>query len=175
MNRNVLKCEYIRYSPLETSTMNSPNSQTNINIPRRDSVKTPSKRFLDVNFDVLITATINRDADDNDIRLVNLRPIALFRKYKLTLSSGKHLENIEHRHIACLIYKIIIAARGCDHLSIAFDRSRDRKQRELTNIKNIKCKFHVRIMLRDILGFAEHQEKATYGLGYKLTITRNAS
>ena len=28
-------------------------------------------------------------------------------------------------------------------------------------------------MFLDIFGFAEHQEKATYGLGYKLTLTRN--
>ena len=28
-------------------------------------------------------------------------------------------------------------------------------------------------MLKDVFGFAEHQEKATYGLGYKLTLTRN--
>ena len=28
-------------------------------------------------------------------------------------------------------------------------------------------------MLKDIFGFAECQEKATYGLGYKLTLTRN--
>ena len=30
-------------------------------------------------------------------------------------------------------------------------------------------------MLRDVLGFAEHQEKASYGLGYKLTLTRNSN
>ena len=29
-------------------------------------------------------------------------------------------------------------------------------------------------MLKDIFGFAEHQEKGTYSLGYKLTITRNS-
>ena len=28
-------------------------------------------------------------------------------------------------------------------------------------------------MLKDVFGFAEHQEKATCGLGYKLTLTRN--
>ena len=28
-------------------------------------------------------------------------------------------------------------------------------------------------MLKDVFGFAEHQEKATFGLGYKLTLTRN--
>ena len=28
-------------------------------------------------------------------------------------------------------------------------------------------------MLKDVFGFAEHQEKATFGIGYKLTLTRN--
>ena len=32
----------------------------------------------------------------------------------------------------------------------------------------------MRIYLKDIFGFTEHQEKATYGLGYKLTLTRNS-
>ena len=36
-----------------------------------------------------------------------------------------------------------------------------------------KNKFKVRTLLKDIFGFAEHQEKATYGLGYKLTLKRN--
>ena len=31
----------------------------------------------------------------------------------------------------------------------------------------------MKILLKDVFGFAEHQEKATYGLGYKLTLTRN--
>ena len=32
----------------------------------------------------------------------------------------------------------------------------------------------MRIYLKEIFGFAEHQDKATYGLGYKLTLTRNS-
>ena len=51
---------------------------------------------------------------------------------------------------------------------------RNRGQPELTNTKNQKGKHHVRIMLRDDFGFAEHQKKATQGLGYKLTLTRNS-
>ena len=58
-------------------------------------------------------------------------------------------------------------------MSIGFDRSRDRRQREFTNNKNQKEKFHLRIYLGDVFGFAEHQEKGTYGLGYKLTLIRN--
>ena len=36
----------------------------------------------------------------------------------------------------------------------------------------MKGKNHVRIFLEDIFNFAEHQEKATFGLSF-LTITRN--
>ena len=57
-------------------------------------------------------------------------------------------------------------------MSIGFDRSRGRRKQELTNNKSLKGKYHLRIYLRDIFGFAEHQETATYGLGYKLTLTR---
>ena len=102
--------------------------------------------------------------------MVNLGPIGLFSKYKLATSSNKQLESIEHGHIACLTYKLLATARGCDDLSIGFDRSRDRRQRELTKSK--KGKYHVRTYLKDIFGYSEHQEKATYGLGYILTLTR---
>ena len=59
-------------------------------------------------------------------------------------------------------------------MSIGFDRDRDKRQRELSNNKIINGKNHVRFMLRDFFGLAEHLEKATYGLGYKLTLTRNS-
>ena len=71
------------------------------------------------------------------------------------------------------MYKLITSSRGSDDLSIGFDRDRGRRQRELTNNKNIKRKYHVRISLKNVFGFSEYQEKATNGLGYKLTLTRN--
>ena len=72
------------------------------------------------------------------------------------------------------MYKLIISARNTDDLSTGLDRDRERRKRELTNNKNIKGKYHLTIMLQDIFGFAQHQEKGTYGLGYKLTLTRNS-
>ena len=63
------------------------------------------------------------------------------------------------------MYKLIPSARDGDKLSIGFNRDRNRRQRESTNNKNVKGKHHVRIMLKHILGFAEHHEKATYGFG----------
>ena len=175
INRDILKCDYIRYSPSEISTINTANSQVYINIPREDSVISLLNSYLELNFDVLhAAAPNNRYADGNDIRLVNLGPIALFSNYRLTTSSGKHLENIDHAHIVSLMYKLLSSSKGSDDLSISFDRDRARRRNELTNNKNIKGKYHIRIYLKDVFGFAEYQEKGTYGLGYKLTMTRNS-
>ena len=144
-----------------------------MNIPRENSVFSLVNSYLELTSDILHTLTNNRYADKNDIILVNLGPIGLFSKYKLTISSGKNLENIEHGHIACLMYKWLNTAGGCDDLSIGFDCSRGRRQREVTNNKNTKDKYHVRIYLKDIFAFAQHQLNGTYGLGYILKITRN--
>ena len=173
VNRDILKCDYTRYSPTEISTINTAISQVYINIPREDSLISLLNSYLELNFDVLHAATNNRYVDGNDIRLVNLGPISLFSNYKLTTSSGKHLENIDHAHIVSLMYKLLTSSKGSDDLSIGFDRDRGRRQRELTNNKTQKGKFHVRIYLKDVFGFAEYQEKGTYGLGYNLTLTRN--
>ena len=174
VDRRFLKCDYIRYSASEKTTINTPNSQKYINIPRGDSVSSLLGSVLRANFDVLHAATNNRYIDDDDIRLVNEGPIALFSNYKLQTSSGKPIEEINPAHIVCLMYKLITSARNTDDLSNGFDGDRERGQRELTNNKKIKGKNHVTIMLKDIFGFAEHQEKGTYGLGYKLTITRKS-
>ena len=108
-----------------------------INIPREDSVISLLNSYLELNFNVLHAATNNRYVDGNDIRLVNLGPISIFSNYKLTTSSGKHLENIDHAHIVCLMYKLITSSKGSDDLSIGFDRDRGRRQRELTTLKKV--------------------------------------
>ena len=100
-------------------------------------------------------------------------PIALFGNSKLTNSSENHLEYINHAHVVSLMYRILTIARGCDDLSIGFYRSCDKRQRELTNNNTLKSNFHLRISLRDVFGFNEHQETGTFGLDYKLTLTRN--
>ena len=172
VDRKILKCDCIRCSPSEISTINTANSQIYINIPREDSLISLLKSYLDLNFDVLNAATNNRYADADDIWLINLNAIASFSNFMLTTSSGKHLENFDHAHIVSLMYKLLTLSRGSDDLSIGFDRDRNRTKRELTKNKDKKGKYHMRIYLRDIFGFTEPQEKATYGIGYKLTMTR---
>ena len=173
VDRRILKCDYIRYSPAETSTINTPNSQIYINIPREDSVISLLNSYLDLNFEVIKKADDSRYGNGNDIKLVNLGPIALFSNFKLITSSGKHLEDFSLAHLVSLMYKLKTSSKGSDDLSIGFDRSVVRRRGEMTTNKNVNGKFHLRIMLKDVFGFAEGQEKATYGLGYKLTLTRN--
>ena len=165
INRDILRSDYIRYSPSEVSTINTANSQIYINIRREESVISMLNSYLDLNFDIFHAPTNNRYVDGNDIRLVNSCPIALFSNYKLTTSSGKHLKDISHAHIVSSMYKLITSAKGCNDLSVGFDRDRERRRNELTNNKHVKGKYHVIIMLKDVFGFAEHPEKATYGLG----------
>ena len=71
------------------------------------------------------------------------------------------------------MYKLITSSKDSNDLSIGFDRSRNRKGDELSLSKNVKGNYHLRIMLKDVFGFAEHQEKVRLGLRYKLTLTRN--
>ena len=129
--------------------------------------------YLELNFDVLKAGSNNRYADTDDIRLTNLGAIALFSVYKLVTASSKQLEEITHAHFVSLIYKIVTSSKDSDDLFIGFDRNRGRRKNELSNNKNIKGKYRTSIYLKDIIGYAEHQEKATYGLGYRLILTRN--
>ena len=41
----------------------------------------------------------------------------------------------------------------------------------MTDNKSLKDKYHIRIYLKNVFGFAEYQEKAAYGLGYRLALT----
>ena len=63
IDRRIPKCDYIRCSPSEFSTINRANSQIYINIPRKDSLISLLKSYLDLNFDVLHAATNNRYVD----------------------------------------------------------------------------------------------------------------
>ena len=162
VDRRILKCDFIRYSPAETSTKNTLNSQIYITIPREDSVINLLNSYLHLNFEVIKKADDSRYGNGNDIRLLNLGPIALFSNFKLTTSSGKHLEDISHAHLVSLMYKFIISSNDSGDLSIGFDRSSTRRRAEMTNNKNVEGKYHLRIMPKNVFGFAEHQDKATH-------------
>ena len=53
VDRRILKCDYFRYTPAETSTVNTPNTQIYINRPREDSVISLLYSYLDLNFEII--------------------------------------------------------------------------------------------------------------------------
>ena len=173
VDRRFLKCDCIRYSPAETLAINTLNSRIYIKIPRELSVISLLNSFLDLNFEVFKKADNSRYGNGIDIRRITLGAIALFSNFKLTTSSGKQLEDISHAHLVSLMYKLITSTKDSNDLSIGFNRSRNIRKDKLAPNKIVKGKYHLRIMPKDVFGFAECQEKATYGLGYKLTLSRN--
>ena len=112
-------------------------------------------------------------ADANDSRLVDLGVIALFSNFNLTTSSGKHFEDISQAPKVSLMYKLITCAETSHEFSIGLQRDRVRAQRETIINKNVEGKFDIKFMLKDDFGFAELQKLVTYGVGYRLALTRN--
>ena len=173
VHRRILNCKNIRYSTSETSTVNTADSQIYNNLPRKDSLISLMNSYLDLDFIFVKNADISQDVNDDDMRLVNLGPSALFSCYKLIMTSGKHLEIFIHTYNVSLAYKIEASAKESDGLSVGIGRDRVRRQREVTNNKNVNGKSHVRGMLKGVFGFTEHQEKAPNGLGLTLSLSGN--
>ena len=90
VDRRNLKFDYIRYSPSETSTINTLNTQISNNIPSEDSVNSLLNSYLDLNFEVIKKTDNSRFGNGFDIRLIILGAIALFSNFILTTSSEKH-------------------------------------------------------------------------------------
>ena len=143
-----------------------------INIPREESVISLLSSYLQLGFEVIKRADKSRYANGKDIRLVNLGAIVVFSSFQMTTSKGKHLEDKSQVHIFSLMYKLLTSSRSSDDLFIEIDQDHGRRQQGLTNNKDIKGENHVKNMLKDVFGFAEHHKKATRGLGYKLTKRR---
>ena len=91
-----------------------------------------------------------------------------------TSPSGKEIEENGNAHVVYSTYKIISSSRDSDDSSIDFHRSIDARERKLTNNETTKGNYHVRNYLKDVSCFAEHQDKCTYGLGYKLTSQKSS-
>ena len=71
------------------------------------------------------------------------------------------------------MYKLKSSRRDSGDSSIGFHRNIEVRERELTNNKTTKQNYHVRIYLKDVFGFAEHQGNCSYGLCYKIKLQRN--
>ena len=168
-----MKYDCLRYSLSALSTINTAKIQISTNIPREDSDISLSNSYLELHFDVLRNDQKTRYVVGADTRLVKFGSIASFNFYHLATSSGKHLKEACQAHIVSLLFKLLTSAAGTDDMFIEFDCEPTRRQDDLNDNENVKGIYHLRILLKDIFRFAEHQQKATNGLGYILRLTRN--
>ena len=65
-------------------------------IPREGSAISLLNCYLDINFALLKKTDSSTYVNGKDIRLIDLGPVALFSKFKLTTSSATQLEDINH-------------------------------------------------------------------------------
>ena len=171
LEKPIHKINFIKYNPSSLATINNTNSSISISLPREDAYICLQNSFISLEFEVLKNNN-TRYADGDEIGLVNFGPISLFSEAKLTTSSGKHLEKVDNLHLISLMYKLLTSTKSTSELLYGFEESTSVRRQELTNNKNEKGTFFVRIKLKDLFGFAD-QEKITYGLGYTLTLKRN--
>ena len=87
------------------------------------------------------------------MRLVNIGPIASFKKYRLTSSSGKEIEEIDNAHVICLMYNLLSSSRDSDDLLFGFHGSTDAREREVTIMETIKGIYQVRFFSKRFLWF----------------------
>ena len=173
LEKPIHKIDFIKYSPSSLATVNNTNSNISVSLPREDAYICLQNSSISLEFEVLKNNN-TRFADGDEIGLVNFGPISLFSEAKLTTSSGKHLEKVDNLHLISLMYKCLTSTKSTSQFLYGFEESETIRRQELTNNKNEKGTFFVRIKLKDLFGFAD-QEKITYGLGYTLTLKRNTN
>ena len=77
VDKPILKCDYIRYTPPSLNLVNGENNQIFIEVPRKDSAISLKDSYIELEFSVTHRAGAHdRYADGDIIRLVNLCPIA---------------------------------------------------------------------------------------------------
>ena len=173
LEKPIHKIDFIKYNPSSLATVNITNSNISVSLPREDAYICLQNSFISLEFEVLKNND-SRYIDGDEISLVNFGPISLFSEAKLTTSSGKHLEKVDNLHAVSLIHKLLTSTKSTSQLMYGFEEDTTIRKQELTDNKNEKGTFFVRIKLKDLFGFAD-QEKITYGLGYTLTLKRNTN
>ena len=160
VNRPILKCDYVPYTPPSLNLVNRRNKYF-FGKSRMDSVFFVKDSYLELYFKLIHTSAGNTRcyADSELMRLVNLGCIAIYKIYRLTGSgTGKETEEVDKAHLLRLLCKSKSENKDIDDLSIGFHRNIETREKEVNRKKATK------------VGFVEHQGNITYALGYKVAL-----
>ena len=106
LEKPIHKIDFIKYSPSYLATVNNTDSNISINLPREDAYISLQLSYISLEIEVLKNKS-KRNADGDEISLINFGPVPLFSEAKLVTSSGKHLEKVDILHPICLLYKLL--------------------------------------------------------------------
>ena len=107
VDRPILKCDYIRLTPLLVFLVKRENNENFIDIPKEDRANSLKGSYLELDFNVTHrTGGHARYADGHHVTLVNLGPIAVFNLYRCTSSNDKETGEIDQ--LSCYLCKVKI-------------------------------------------------------------------
>ena len=154
--QHISKSYFINYNPLSIATKNAPNSQIQISIPRERFCISLQHSYIVAFFEVFKNDdTIN--ADNDEIRFVNLGQVALFSESKLLTFSGKHLENVNDLHTLTYMNKLPTTSVNRTEIMYGFGTQAQRPALLITNNTEKGTVFLGR-KLGDLFGFADQKE-----------------
>ena len=102
-NNDIHKSKIIKYKPNNLATMNTVNTNININLNREENHINLRDSHLEIDFVVLDDAG-GVFANNANIRLVNYGMMAMFSSIKLETSGGRTIEYTDHCHPNLLMY-----------------------------------------------------------------------
>ena len=92
LERHILNCACLRYTPLSLKNVDDENEQINVDLPGKDSSFSLRHKYLELEVDVKHEADKNLYVDNDCISWLNSGPIVLFSKFRLTSSSGQKIK-----------------------------------------------------------------------------------
>ena len=110
-NNDIHKSKNIKNKPNNLATMNTVNTNNNINLNREENNLILRDSYLEIAFVVSDDAG-GVFANDAHIRLVNYVMMALFSSVKLETSGGRTIEYIDHCNPNLLIFKLLTSTDG---------------------------------------------------------------
>ena len=132
IDRPILKINFKQYHAQSNSNFNTADSYIKIEIPREDSHISLYESYLQIEVDVLKNDN-TRFVNGSRISLVNMGVLALFSEARLSTSSDKTLESINHLHIGSLMYKLLTSPKDYSDPLSGFEKDLTKREEQLAN------------------------------------------
>ena len=123
VDRSILRCVYICYTPWTKLSANKKNVQLYYDLKRKDSVMFVEEYYVERESDKKRGVASEAFEDGKNLRFVNLCPIVLLSEYKLSTSTGNE-KTILILHLVCFLYISLSSSGVYENLYAGFFRAK---------------------------------------------------